>query len=255
MKVKWLLERNVFSEDLDPLVAEIQRQGMEVEQIRYVPFEAGSYDNFDDGDCVMCYMSLNLVRQLRREKPWIPGSFCDLPNFECSAYYAHFGQYLLNRDSYFMLPLSELKRRKEEIFDRFDLPRGSTPIRQIFVRPSCGFKTFSGQLLDLRHFDTDFSWFEEFATPESLVVVAFPKNILREWRFVIARKQVIAGSRYKPLQEPLGDSEADVRAKDLAQQIAQEEWAPDPMFVIDICEADTGFHLLEINSFSCSGLY
>ena len=32
-------------------------------------------------------------------------------------------------------------------------------------------------------------------------------------------------------------------------------WAPDPIFVVDVCATDDGPRLLELNSFSCSDLY
>jgi hypothetical protein len=32
-------------------------------------------------------------------------------------------------------------------------------------------------------------------------------------------------------------------------------WRPDPLFMLDVGETDGGLHLLELNSFSCSGLY
>lgn len=248
MNVKWLVERSVFEEDIDPLIAEIKRQGMTVEQIKYLPFQSGSYDNFGPDDCVMCYASLNLVQQLQRQKPWVPGSFCTLPNFECSKYYAHYGDYLINRQ-YVMMPLAELKRRKKELFHQFD-PRPG--VKQMFVRPSSGFKTFTGQVVHTSTFDKDYEWFEEFAGSEALVVVAAVQRITGEWRFIVAERKIIAACRYKPSVE---STCRGIGPFDLVELIAKEEWQPDPIYVVDIGKIESGFGLLEINSFSCSGFY
>jgi len=141
MTVKWLVEDTVFEENIGPLIDEIKRQGMVVEKVKYVPFQGGEYfDYFDDNDCVIFYGSLNLMVQLQREVSWVPCGWCTLKNFECSTYYAYFGDSLLNSD-YAMMPVSELVRQKEFICDVFG-DEGS-----VFVRPSSGFKQFAGKLV------------------------------------------------------------------------------------------------------------
>jgi hypothetical protein len=37
--------------------------------------------------------------------------------------------------------------------------------------------------------------------------------------------------------------------------LAAVSWRPDPVLVMDLCESDGKIYLLELNSFSCSGLY
>lgn len=255
MNVNWLVEHDIFEEDLGPLIGEIKRQGMKVEQIKYVPFESGTYENFADDECVLCYGSLNLIRQLRRQKPWIPGSFCDLPNFECSKYYAYYGGYLFNHE-YTMLPLSELNRRAWKFFN-YLWPHPGDP--QFFVRLSSGFKTFTGQVVKKSTFEKDFSWFEEFASPDSLVVVAPCARIHSEYRLVIANRKVIAASRYKESGKLNVQEGAPTRVLDFAHRITNEvEWEPDPIYVMDIATGNSslnGIGLLELNSMSCSGFY
>lgn len=43
MDVKWVVENHAFAEKIDHIVAEIKRQEMDVEEIRYEPFESGDY--------------------------------------------------------------------------------------------------------------------------------------------------------------------------------------------------------------------
>ena len=40
-----------------------------------------------------------------------------------------------------------------------------------------------------------------------------------------------------------------------AARVAERITAPDPVYVLDVCEADTGLRLLELNPFSGADLY
>jgi len=247
MQVNWLLEKEVFEENLDPLIKEIKKQGHNCQLVSYAPFKSGLYDIYDDKDCVICYGSLNLMRQLSREKKWIPGPFLNLPNYECTKYYSYFGKYLINSD-YVMLPFAEFNRRKSEIFNSFS--------GNCFIRPSTGFKTFTGQVYNFGEWNKDLDWIKDYVTPESMIIISSAKNISAEYRFVVVNKKVITGSRYKVNGELEVTSEFTQEALLKAQEIANEEWEPDKSYVIDIGENDNKkCYLIEINSFSCSGLY
>jgi hypothetical protein len=37
--------------------------------------------------------------------------------------------------------------------------------------------------------------------------------------------------------------------------LAEVRWRPDPIFMMDLCEADGNLWLVELNGFSCSWLY
>jgi hypothetical protein len=253
MHTTWLLEKGVFKEDLGPLIDEIKRQGHECQTVSYIPFKSGTYNLFDDKDCVICYGSLNLMRQLSREKKWVPGPFLNLPNYECTTYYSYFGKYLLNSD-YIMLPFVELNRRKVEVFNYFG--------GNCFIRPSTGFKSFTGEVFSLEGWDKDIEWIKDRVSPESMIIISSAKNIDAEYRFVVANKKIISGSKYKTNGELdivsiaeshlfVGMTEALIKAR----EISEEKWEPDKTYVIDIGEYNGEMYLIEINSFSCSGLY
>ena len=137
MDVKWLIEDFEGDGTLDPLIAEVEAQGMQCDVVNYVPFQSGKYNHYSDTDCVIFYGSLNLAKQLQREKPWVPGPICNFKNLRCLSYYSHWGQHLFNKD-YIMLPLLELSRRREEIYKQFGVDDC------IFMRPDSGAKTFYG---------------------------------------------------------------------------------------------------------------
>ncbi len=264
MNVKWLLERDIFDEDLLPILMAVKEQGMEHRIVTYIPFEGGHYNQYPCEDCVVCYGSLNLMDHLQKNKKWLPGIYMNLPNFECTKYYTYFGKYLLNSD-YFMMPLAEMQRRAQELAESFDNDK-------FFVRPSSGFKSFTGEVLTIDDWDNKMFWINEFTGKDEMVVVTSPKKVTVEYRFIVADKTVITGSRYGTGREgSLRKKEFSLCVKDwepsrvetvhpqeawdLAQTIASEDWEPDRLYVIDIGECEGQMHLIEINSFSASGWY
>jgi len=251
MEVKWLIEDFEGDGKLDPLIAAIKKQGMECDIVKYVPFESGEYNKFKDDDCVVFYGSLNLARQLQREKPWIPGPYCNFKNLRCLTYYSHWGKYLLNND-YIMLPLLEFSRKRDYYYDNMGVDDC------IFMRPDSGAKTFYGAVYPKDELDRDIKLMDGYAglpMDEILVVIASPKIIEKEWRVVVVDRIVVSGSQYKEDDKLNEQDDCDGGAWSLAQEIAKEEWQPGRAYTLDICKSEGRYYLLEINSFSCSGLY
>jgi len=245
--MKWLLENDVFSEDLEPLQKEIIKQGHSFDIVKYIPFD-------DENMVISCdsifYGSLNLANKLSKLKiP--PVIFCTRENYECTKYYAYFGQYLLNQ-KYVMLPFCEFKRRQKWLFDTVGGERS------LFVRPSSGAKIFTGTLINEENFNKDYERLGCYdVSPHAMVVVGQPHNIIREWRLVIAEDKIISGSMYSDLTMNLDYSGYCKEVKDLANKILKETtYRPDPIWTMDFCETKDGkIHLLEIGGFSCAGLY
>lgn len=262
MEVKWLVEDYERDGSLQPLMDEIKKQGMHLEVVKYEPFESGEYNQYEVDDCVVFYGSLNLGKQLQKQKGWIPGVYCNFQNLCCIVYYSHWGKYLLNRD-YIILPLMEIKRRKDYIYKTLGIDDC------IFIRPDSGSKTFTGQILIKEEADKELGILEGYAGKPSdqiIAIISTPKIIYAEWRFVIVNKKVVAQSQYRRTVEDniVGQSieiglnikeGCSVGARILAEKIANEEWQPDKAYTLDICQDPEGYWLLEANSFSCSGLY
>lgn len=260
--VKWLIEEGTFSEDIQPIVDEIRLQGMIAQTTKYKPFESGEYDQFGPDDCVIVLGSINLVKQIQKQKPWIPGSFANFPNFDCLTYYAHFGSCLLN-ENYYIMPLAEVKRK----FNNLQLKHG-----RLFIRPCNGLKSFAGQILDYGDLSKNQ---DRYGKPELSVVVSSAKEIRQEYRLFCSGNKFIAGSMYynkdgvyqvEPLKTTIedlnknkfgDDDHSAIAAISYAENILKEvKWRPDAVFAMDIALDTSGHpHLLEINSFSCSGWY
>jgi hypothetical protein len=77
----------------------------------------------------------------------------------------------------------------------------------------------------------------------------------REWRFVIAGDKVVAGSTYLADGRTAVADDPSGRPWTFAAEVAQRIPAPDPVYVLDVCESDAGLRLVELNPFSGADLY
>jgi len=251
MKPKWIIENYEHDSSLTPLIEEIKKQGMDLEIIKYKPWESGTFNQYHNTDCVIFYGTLNLGRQLQKQKGWIPGVYCNFQNLCCVSYFSYWGEYLFNSD-YIMLPMMEVLRRQDYVYNMFGIED------VIFIRPNSGAKPFTGQTLPKETIEKEFKLFSNYAgkpLDEIIVVISSPKVIDKEWRCVIIDKKVVAYSQYKKNDKLDIENSIDSEALCLAGKIAKEEWQPDKIYTLDICKSGDKYALLEINSFSCSGLY
>jgi len=200
---------------------------------------------------VIFYGSLNLGRQMQREKAWVPGVYCNYENLCCMTYFSHWGEYLFN-DDYIMLPMMEILRRREFVFDNYGIDD------RVFIRPNSGAKTFTGQVIEREKMDRDFSLFSDYAgkpMDKIIAVISSPKVIEKEWRIVVVDKKVIAASLYKVNDKLTEEEGCPKEAWELAKKIAIEDWQPDIAYTLDICLLNGKYYLLEANSWSCAGMY
>jgi hypothetical protein len=247
-----LFEAGVYGDEVAPLLAEVRRQGMAAEVL---PFQALLKDRplavggraLAAGDCVVGYGTFPFARHIQLHRRWVPGAWCSPERLDCTAYFAYFGKFLLNQH-YAILPVVEAVRQRDwlyGVFARDDV---------VFARPAGCHKVFTGRCIARDDFAAAVS--PARSDPATLVVVAAPRDIAREWRLVIAEGRVIGASQYA---EGGGKSvapgcPADVRAFAEAL-LAEVRWRPDPVFMADVGEAEGRLWLIELNGFSCSWLY
>jgi hypothetical protein len=92
--------------------------------------------------------------------------------------------------------------------------------------------------------------------PTTLILVARPKKLFREWRLIVASSEIIAGSQNRNDREVAVVAGCPDEVLAFARTtLEQVEWRPDPMFVMDVCDWEDGLRLIELNSFGCSGHY
>lgn len=242
MNVHWVIEKDVFDEEIPAMTQAIIDAGCTYEEVTCIQFDINDQDPMDENEPIVFYGSLNLGLKLRRDESWIPGVYLNYPQFECTYYYPRFGRELLNSE-YIVLPFGDLRRR---------IPQLSTD--SVFIRPSSGLKSFTGKVIYTKNIENELDYFELYdkIEPEKLVIISQPKQIKEEYRIVTDGKRVIAASMYKP--EPLPEVPSDVIT--YAEKVLSEvDYSPDPVWTLDIARTDNELKVLEVGCFSCAGLY
>jgi hypothetical protein len=192
MQPIWLIEAGVYGDEALPLLAEIRRQGMSAAIVPYPALKKGAevvVDGrpLDPSDRVIGYGTYPFALQIQLHHPWVPGAWCNPEALDCATYYAHFGRFLLN-ENYAMMPGVEAIRQRDWIFATFGVDD------EVFARPTGCHKLFVGRRISSDSFATAMA--PTRYDPETLVVVAAPRPIDREWRLVVVGDRVIAGSQY-----------------------------------------------------------
>ena len=249
----WLIEAEVYPNECEQLIQELERQNIKYVVCKFGKVYEDYLKDFNNDACVVFHGSLQFGSLIRQKTNWT-GLYCNLPQFQCSYYYPRIGEHLLNYNC-MMIPFGCLNRRKESLFGYMGKED------KIFVRPSSGFKTFTGKVATKETWKKDFKLFEFYGIdPEELVVVAPPSEIKREWRAVVADNRIIAGSEYytdEAWNKDLPVENLPAEVLQYAQEVVtSSNYQPDPVWTIDICETKAGdLKVVEVGSFSCAGLY
>jgi hypothetical protein len=248
--MKWLLEADVFDKDEQKIIETLKKLGVKHTVCKF----GKSYDEYiadepANADIVF-HGSFQFAREIQQKARWT-GLFCNLPKLECLYYYPKFGQHLLNSD-YVMLPFGELHRRKKWLLE--SIGKNSS----IFLRPSNGYKSFTGKVVTEQNWDKDIKLLGFYdLEPHELVVAAPPVHIMREWRAIVVSGKVVAASLYRVDKVDVRIIETPREVLDYAERVCvATKYQPDPAWTIDIGETDDGqLKVIEVGSFSCAGFY
>ncbi|MEZ6185455.1 MAG: ATP-grasp domain-containing protein [Planctomycetota bacterium] len=252
MNPLWLIEANVYGVDSQSLQAEIQRQGMTARVVKpnlsaQAPRDLLGAEDVPLDGCVLFLGTLPVMEHLQRTRRWRPGGWCSFEALACSSYYPPFGAFLLNQN-YCLLPCSEAVRHAVRLGQQFGRDG------QVFVRPNSVRKLFTGTITRAR--DLEQALASARYDPTELVVIAEPQDLVREWRLLIAHGVVVTASRYYERGEVSRAEGCPREVREFAERaLGQVAWRPDPLFMFDVGETPDGLRLVELNSFSCSGVY
>jgi hypothetical protein len=158
-----------------------------------------------------------------------------------------------------MMPLSEVIRQKHDIYSYLNPNIHTSRIldMEIFLRPDSGKKSFAGQLFKCADIDNHFI-FDYIPNKNLMVIASSPRgDIEYEWRFLVVDRKVVTGSQYHKNNEICIEEGFEDKAFDYAQNVVDTiEFSPDPAYTLDIAKTKDGeYHVVEINSFSCSDPY
>lgn len=247
--MKWLLESELFQEDEAPLIAALDKLGVPYTEIRFG--KDYKYYIEREKEPAVFHGSLQCGKAIKSFVTPIK-VYCDLPKFECTYYYPHFGNYLLNKD-YAMVPFGDLERRRDWLYATL------SNNGELFFRPSSGYKTFTGTVVHKDNWEDwkeDFRYYDWKLKTEDIIIAAPVQKVLREWRFIVVNDEVVTGGQYKENYDNVRIEQVPDKVSHFAQEVVDfVRYRPDPAWTIDIGETKDGLCVVEVGSFSCAGLY
>lgn len=233
-------------ENYDLLFDAITQNGCKYEIVKYLPFVTEQKINTPLNDPNTIFIgTIGMGRYVRRNTNWV-GAWDDFDKFKCTNYFSHIGKYLINSD-YTILSFYELLRRQDELFERYG--------DEFFVRPDLGTKPFTGNIISKKHINSDLASLAHTEVDlEQLVIISSKKEIRGEWRFFIFGGIPKAASQYHKDGnlhiDPYVPSDINILAHEVANK-----YQPEAAYVLDIGLTDDIIGVVELNSFSCSGMY
>ena len=240
LDVRWIIESDVLSYTPN-LIDYLRANDTYYKETTYQELVSCSYkDKYgylsDDEVATIFVGSLRAAKEINNY-PISPGAICNLKNFDCLNYYPSWNDYLLNKDWTITLP-PILKRHCRE---------GNTT-KEFFFRPNEGDKVFNGGLY------TKSELGKLGLEDNKIIIQASKKEIVDERRFLVVDRKIVDTTRYLSSPKSEGFYQS---AKLLLENILHNPkiFIPDRAFTVDICKANTGIKVIEINSFSCANLY
>jgi hypothetical protein len=247
-RTTWVLESDVFPNSHTVLRDAIHHAGH-----RFVDWDDAWWSDGLPrglGDAVTIFHgSLGNAAAIEAKLDWSPGSYCDVSTFRCSAWYDASRSWLLHSD-WRSLSAAAFVASAQSVAASLDSPD------RIFVRPDSPLKPFSGRVVDpssvtLASLDHGF-YFDDETLP---VIVAPIRDVGCEWRFVVVRSTVVAGSAYDASTRSAVADSSHSTAWSFADTVASSLPAPAQVYVLDVCESDGDLRLLELNPFGGADLY
>lgn len=126
-----------------------------------------------------------------------------------------------------------------------------------FIRPNSSLKTFIPAVINRENYAIELNCIRNLygTLDNELCFISEKKDILNEYRFIIANREVIASSSYILSGEINAKVGASEQAINLANEMAKKDWQPDDVYIVDIGENHNKVGILEFNCYSTSGLY
>lgn len=242
----WVIQSNLdYDQGMKDLAAFLERADIPHSFHKVVPFVYEIEPDINpEGNVIV--MGTYGMRHLAKRKGWVPGSF-DLANVTYKEQVGHWGGFMLNADA---------------VYCRFaDVPEHLGEDELLFIRPVVDSKYFSGKLTTLHEF---MPWHHSIVDlkeddgnkvePDTMVMLALPKEIQQEYRVWIVDGKVATASLYKRGGKPLFRPEVDDAVLEFAAERAYA-WGPARAYVMDVAVTDSGLYIIETNTLNSAGLY
>ena len=233
-----------FEDSKSNLIYSVQELDCDVHVEQYKFFESSEMDfSFLPTDRPVIFIGgIQAALEFQKRKLDIkPFCWFDEKLLACQTYYGKWGKYLLQR-FYGFYPLSEIRRMKNWIWETYSLDG------KVFIRPDSNDKAFTAEVVKYDLFN------DHDESKDLLCVVSRPERIWTEWRFIMSKGVVVAGSQYRDGSAVILSEHYPQEAADFAEKVATE-WSPHPIFCLDIAETPDGYKVIECGSVNCDGYY
>ncbi len=248
MKLTWILERDMFTDNHDRLASAVENFGQEVIAWNDDWWKKSKFIAYNGKNAIF-HGCLSNAARINSETEWNPGAFCNVEAFKCSSWYPTAEPWLLN-SKWVLTTVREFVENPEKALQQIGVED------KFFVRPDGPLKPFSGRVLKTGNIslkDLDHGFYYDDTSIQ--IIISPVKTIIEEWRYIIVDMNVVAGSSY--IAETRTEIPADIKGTQwqYAQEVSKNLVPPEDVYVMDICRVDNDFKLLELNPFSGADLY
>jgi len=193
---------------------------------------------------MIAYGTTTLIRNVDRDRSWVPGLWFDSKEFKPSSWSSKMGEDSLN---------------KGKILSIKDVSFMFETEKYLFIRPNSDLKIFSGNVFTVNDYNRLINNIKENnyvrLSLHTEVIVSTPLPIRAEWRFVIVDGKVITGSQYRLMGRLKYEEKVDPEAWKLAEKIANKDWQVSKAYVLDIALVKDEYKVIEVNCVNASGFY
>lgn len=254
----YVIQENVFRErHYDILKRHLIKFELPFVEVRLFPFvdkivdlrdiPEGSYNVDDlpelelDTNHVFCFGAVKLAR-IAKTRNWHPGSMLN-DNHDFTVYRDHYKDELLNYDSIV-----------QKVSDPIDW---STDLK--FIRPTKDSKAFTGAVFNYHEWKDVVenylhNYRSELFNEDTLIQVSTPKKIYQEIRCWVINGKVVTASNYRIGSQVIYQRVIDDEPIKYAQKMV-DLFQLNDAFVIDVCETDSGWKIVECGCINCAGFY
>lgn len=243
----WVIEDTPFdANSIKQLTFSFAKYNIDYNYINYFPFIFNREWRKIKHKNIFAYGSINLIQAIYKQKIKQVNIFCNFEQFKYTYYSKYLSKYLLNQD-YKMISLLDLIQNKKIHYEQN---------HSIFIKSDDGYKSISGMVIAEGNFDYWLATLDPNLNNNIKLIISAAKEIEKEYRFFVTKNKVLAGSQYQTNRDLDIRSYVDPKAEELALEICSlNDYQPDPVYCLDIGKVKDNYYLIEVNSFSCAGLY
>jgi len=249
MKLCWFVDTDLIAENQPDLVNHIKSLGHTVIKLS-ATLDRPKFTPDPDS----CYTFLGSFEELKYVQSTLG---VPVMTYGVNKYIVRSGYISFIPNSWF-LNESSVMSTWGQLFDNSDRFFNMFNADMLFVRPDSGNKTFTGQTFSKNKIHQEMRFLDRYSQvePTTIIWVGEAKKIEKEYRVWISAGKVVTYSEYSWDKSPIEHSVAPSQTiLDLAEQVASYEWQVDLIYTVDITEYDGAAKIIELNSFSCDGLY